>query len=106
MGGQRGQLIRAEDHRRAIELIEEAVAAGAHEVKACEVLVLSTRTLRRWRKQARTSEGSVDWRTVVMSAKTPPNKLADEVEQQMIDVCNQPEYKKFTAVTNLSLIHI
>ena len=93
MGGQRGKLIGAEDRQRAIMLIDEAVAAGAREVKACEVLVLSTRTLRRWRKQARTREGSVDRRTAVIRAKTPANKLADEENKLIITVCNQPEYK-------------
>ncbi len=93
MGGRRGQLIRAEDRQRAIMLIDEAVAAGAREAKACEVLVLSTRTLRRWRHQARTDEGCVDRRIVSMTAKTPPNKLTEEERQQMIAVCNQPEYQ-------------
>ena len=39
-----------QDRHIAIELIEEAVTAGARYVKACAVLEVDVRTLQRWKK--------------------------------------------------------
>ena len=42
-------MISTPDRRRIITLINEAVAAGARLLKACDVLNLSMRTIQRWR---------------------------------------------------------
>ena len=42
-------MISTPDRRRIITLINEAVAAGARLLKACDVLKLSMRTIQRWR---------------------------------------------------------
>jgi hypothetical protein len=47
--GKRGQLIPLADRQKHARLISKAVAAGARQDKACEVIGLSTRTLQRWR---------------------------------------------------------
>jgi len=47
--GKRGQLIPLTDRQKHARLISKAVAAGARQDKACEVIGLSTRTLQRWR---------------------------------------------------------
>ena len=36
------------DRRHAVELIDEAVTAGARQHKACAILELSARTYQRW----------------------------------------------------------
>ncbi|MCU7879763.1 MAG: IS3 family transposase, partial [Candidatus Thiodiazotropha sp. (ex Lucinoma aequizonata)] len=43
-GGHRGRMINIPDRRRTVELIEEAVDAGAAAQKACEELEISLRT--------------------------------------------------------------
>ena len=50
------------DRQMAIELIDEACAAGARQSRACAVLELDVRTLRRWRQQQRDEERLVDRR--------------------------------------------
>lgn len=49
LGGGRGRMISAPDRRRAMELIEEARAAGARLAPACRVLGITARTYQRWR---------------------------------------------------------
>ena len=39
-----------EDRQMAIDLIEDAVVAGARRFKACAVLEIDVRTLQRWKK--------------------------------------------------------
>ncbi|MCU7900117.1 MAG: hypothetical protein KZQ71_17230 [Candidatus Thiodiazotropha sp. (ex Lucinoma aequizonata)] len=41
-------MINVPDRRRTVELIEEAVDAGAPAQKACEELEISLRTYKRW----------------------------------------------------------
>ena len=41
-------MISAPDRRHAVELIEEAVTAGARRRKACEILEISSRTGLKW----------------------------------------------------------
>ena len=47
-GGRRGRMIKTPDRRRTVELIKEAVNAGASCKAACEWLKISPRTYRRW----------------------------------------------------------
>jgi len=44
-------MIKPTERKRAITLIKEAVDAGSREYKACNVLEISSRTLRRWKNQ-------------------------------------------------------
>ncbi|MCI0573781.1 MAG: DDE-type integrase/transposase/recombinase [Myxococcaceae bacterium] len=69
-----------------LALIDEAVAAGAREEKAAELLGLSVRTLQRWRRP----EGVEDRRHL---PKPPPaNRFTPEERQRLLKVANSPEY--------------
>ena len=62
------------DRQRAIELIEEAVTAGARRFRACQIVEIDVRTLQRW-KQARKRSVLCDQRKAVAQARTPSNAL-------------------------------
>lgn len=82
-------MINTPDRRRSVELIEEAVDAGASPKKACEVLEISLRTYKRW------TEGDavkVDARPVAKRPE-PANKLALEERQQVLDICNEKAWQ-------------
>lgn len=71
----------------AILLIDEAVAAGARRHKACNVLGISCRTLRRWRG----AEQLVDGRKG--AHRRCPHALSEAEKQRILDVCNSTQYK-------------
>lgn len=76
-------MILAEHRSEAIILIDEATAAGARRIKACEVLCITIRTYHRWRK-----DPSGDKRKGAI--KKVPRKLSKEEEQIIIDIsCNE-----------------
>ena len=81
-------MISVPDRQRAVELIDEATAAGARRFKACAELRISERTYRRW-----TVEGAVraDQRPEAPHP-TPGNKLSDEERQAVLDVCHSEEF--------------
>jgi hypothetical protein len=73
----------------AIQLITEAVNAGARRHKACAVLGLSCRTLRRWSQpnhELRDQRGQAARDRVHPQALTPQERLA------IVQVCNSPEH--------------
>jgi transposase InsO family protein len=81
-------MISTRDRRQAIELIEEAVAAGARKARACAALGLSLRTVQRW-----TREGGVgEDRRPYAERPTPPNALSDAERGAVRAVCNSPEH--------------
>jgi len=81
-------MISTPDRRRAVELIEEAMTQGASQAKACALLEISVRTYQRW-----TREGGVkgDARPEV-ERPSPANRLSDAEREQILAVCNRPEY--------------
>ncbi|MDQ7073592.1 MAG: IS3 family transposase [Gammaproteobacteria bacterium] len=93
LGGRRGRMIPSEDRQKAIEWIDEAMTAGARQHKACEVLEIDARTLRRWQQQLREEQRLTDRRKEAAANRTPANKLREEERQQIVEICNQPEYK-------------
>ena len=56
-----------QDRQMAIDLIEEAVAAGTRRSKACEVLEIDVRTLQRWYKTLAEEKRLVDQRKAAAS---------------------------------------
>ena len=70
-----------------LELVDEAVAAGARQGPACDVLGLSERCLQRWREQ----EVGDDERQGPKAA--PKNKLSEVERKRVLDVVNWPEYR-------------
>ena len=86
-------MIIPEDRQMAIDLIGEAVTAGARQYKACEVIEIDPRTLRRWQTQLRDDQELKDHRKEAAAARTPVNKLTEEEEILIVNTCNQPQYK-------------
>ena len=74
-----------------LDLIDEAVGAGARLTPACAVLGLTARTLRRWRALSGSDSGLVDRRTC--TPKVPANRLSPEEQEAILAVCNEPEYR-------------
>lgn len=70
-----------------LALVEEAVAAGASEDKACELLGLASRTLARWRA----GDGGEDGRTGPQSP--PAHKLTEQERQRILQTANSPEFR-------------
>lgn len=69
-----------------MELINEAVNAGARLREACRLLGLSIRTYERWKTQS----GGEDRRA---GPKTePPNKLTKAERKKLLEVVNRPEF--------------
>ena len=70
-----------------VALIKEAIASGARQQQACEMLELSARTYQRWVKAGVVSDGR-------LTARRPPpaNKLSEAERQQILEVCNTPAY--------------
>jgi len=86
--GKRGQLISLTDRQKHAQLVSTAVASGAWQDKACEVIGFSTRTLQRWR-----IDGGIgpDKRPTAKRPE-PGNKLSKAERQAVIDVCNSEEF--------------
>ena len=81
-------MISPPDRRQAVALIDEAVAAGARQHKACEVLEISARTYQRW-----TVDGGVreDQRPLAKRAR-PANALTPEEERAILAACHRPAF--------------
>ncbi len=75
-----------------IDLVREAVEAGARREQACQVLDLPARTLRRWEQRWREARLG-DQRQAAAVRRVPANKLTQEERTHIREVCNQPEYK-------------
>ena len=82
-----------EDRHIAINLIDEAVTAGARYVKACAVLEVDVRTLQRWKKALAEQRSLEDKRKAAAVERTPANKLSNEEREAILTVCNQQEYQ-------------
>lgn len=70
-----------------LDLIAEAVAAGARLIAACKILALSIRTIQRWREQG----GGEDRRNG--PKRDPPNKFSAAERKLVLKVANSPEYR-------------
>lgn len=71
-----------------MELVDEAVDAGARQFMACAELGMTTRTLQRW-KQPNTPDE--DQRPLVKRPE-PKHKLTPEEKALILETINQPEY--------------
>ena len=71
-----------------LELVAEAVAAGACESKACSVVGVSSRTLTRWKARL------ADLRRG--PKRPPPNKLTDEERVAILRVVNSEKYRELS----------
>jgi putative transposase len=85
-------MISAPDRRQAVELIEEAVAAGAATQRACAELQISLRTYQRW-----TQDDGVkaDGRPKAQRPE-PSNKLTEQEREEILAICNEKDYQSLT----------
>ena len=81
-------MISTRDRRQALELIEEAVAAGARKACACAALGLSVRTVQRWTRDGGVGED----RRPGAERPIPPNALSEAERAAVLTVCNDPEH--------------
>lgn len=77
------------DRKQAIELIEEAVIAGARSSNACKELNITLRTFQRWKSD---SSSTGDQRPLVSRA-APVNKLTVNERKEIIQTVNQPAFQ-------------
>ena len=82
-------MISAPDRRHAVELIEEAVTAGARRRKACEILEISSRTYQRWTQE----EAVLSDRRPGAQRPVPANKLSPEEREAILAVSNSPVFR-------------
>ena len=85
-------MISSKDRQIALELIGEAVSAGARQSRASEILEIDVRTIRRWKQQLIETRQLADSRKVSAQTRTPANKLTEQEKKQIIELCNQAEY--------------
>jgi len=85
--GGRGRLHGADERRRVLALIDEAVTAGARQRAACDVLGIDARTVQRWRRQ----QCCEDRRCGPLTA--PSNKLRKAQCAQLLAALNSPEFR-------------
>ena len=82
-------MISASDRSNVIELIDEAVAAGARQGAACRELGLQERTLQRWRCSP------VDGRPGALRP-VPVNKLSEVERRAVLDAANRSDCASLT----------
>lgn len=73
--------------------LQEAVAAGAREAKACEVLGLSVRTVQRWRLDPAGDDGRHGPHT------RPPHALTEAERDRVLTALHQPEFHDASPTT-------
>lgn len=81
-------MISASDRRKAVELIEEAVAGGARKRLACEELGITARTLQRW---VRGGEMRQDGRPMALRPE-PAHKLSEIERAAVLKLVNEPRF--------------
>jgi transposase len=69
-----------------LELIDEAVARGARQVKACEILGLDRRTVQRWKRGPAEDQRRGPRRS-------PANKLSEAERRRVLETVNSPEHR-------------
>lgn len=82
-------MINTSDREQAIKLIDEAVAAGARQERACRELGLQVRTLQRWRQRPQ------DGRPTAARPR-PANKLDEDEREAVLAAINRPDCASLT----------
>lgn len=72
-----------------INMVDEAVLAGASFYKACQVVKIAPSTLRRWRP----SHGEIqEDKRPSAPRPVPANRLSDEERERIQETCNSAEF--------------
>jgi len=82
-------MISTPDRHYAVELVDEAVTAGARQRKACEILEISTRTYQRWTQD----EAVLTDRRPCAQRPAPANKLSPKEREAILAVSNSPAFR-------------
>ena len=90
--GRRGRLISASDRKQAVELIGEAIHAGATLYNSCVELGISKRTYNRWKNN---TNDYIDERTTCVHPE-PANKLTKEERTKILETVNSVEFSSKT----------
>ncbi len=72
--------------RQIMSLIDQAVAAGARQARACEAVDLSARTLQRWQRDRHQGDARPQ------RLQTPRNRFGELERQHILAVINNEEY--------------
>ncbi|WP_414477541.1 IS3 family transposase [Photorhabdus khanii] len=90
LGQQRGRLTPLPERQKIISLVNDAVTQGASKTRACQCIGISVRTLQRW---VESPDGQIlaDRRPEAIH-RLPANKLSETERQQIMDICNSPEF--------------
>ena len=78
------------DRRKALEILDAAVAAGARTPKVAELLGVGPTTLQRWRRQLAGVGDGVDGRKG--SYRHVAHRLSEDERQRILRTCNEPQY--------------
>ena len=78
------------DRRKALEISDAAVAAGARAPAVADLLEMGLATLQRWRRQFAGIGDGLDRRKD--SHRLVSHRLSDEECQRILLTCNQPEF--------------
>jgi putative transposase len=81
-------MISAPDRRTILLLIHEAHDHGARYAPACKIVGISLRTFQRWNQEGMTTQD----KRPIAPRKPPKNKMSADEEQDILDICVQPEY--------------
>lgn len=84
--GNRGRRVELVVRKQCLELVNEAVKAGATRAPCCEILGLSVRTLERWAADPEGEDGRAGPTTV------PQHSLTEEERKMIIEVSNSALY--------------
>jgi transposase InsO family protein len=71
-------------------LVDEAVAAGARQSKACEILGIDCRSVQRWRSDNIGDDGRAGPKT------KPHNKLSLRERKLILEIVNRPEHRELS----------
>lgn len=94
MEGSRGRKIDYTERLKVVNLIKEAVTAGARRSKACNVVGVSVRTLQRWERG--NTQVQVDGRKAAASCRQTKNKLSISERQIILDIANSQKFANLT----------
>jgi putative transposase len=83
-------LTAAEDRRKALEILDAAMAAGARAREVAALLGVGLTTLQRWRRQFAGDGDGLDRRKG--SPRLVSHRLTDEERQRILLTCNEPEF--------------
>jgi transposase-like protein len=79
-----------EDRRKALQILDAGVAAGARACKLAELLGAGLTTLQRWRRQFAGDGDGLDRRKG--TPRLVCHRLTEEERQRILLTCSQPEF--------------